>query len=122
MPARFLLPVVSVLLLGWISCTRDPARQSVPPVSPEVMERLLFDLQVADVYSTMLQPDSLPPVNVKNKDSLAFFYHEILSHHGITEDELMTAMKWYEEHPAELEAIYGRIQAHLTELGNQYQE
>ncbi len=121
MSARYLLLIISALLLGG-GCTRDTMKQAAPPVSPEVMERLLFDLQVADVYSTMVQPDSLPPVNVKNKDSLAVFYQEVLSHYEMTEEELIAAMKWYEEHPSELEAIYSRIQAHLTELGGLYKE
>ncbi len=121
MSARYLLLIISALLL-WGGCTRDVAKQSVPPVSPEVMERILFDLQVADVYSTMVQPDSLPPVNVKNKDSLAVFYREIISHYGMTEEDLLTAIRWYEEHPAELEAIFGRIQAQLTELGELHKE
>lgn len=123
MPTRLVFVIIAAIgLTSTLACNRDPVQQSKPPVAPELMEQILFDLQVADVYSTMLQPDSLPQVNVKNKDSLAVYYRDILSHYNMTEEELATAMQWYSEHPAELETIYGNLQARFTELGSQYKE
>jgi hypothetical protein len=116
MTARYFL-IASFCLLS-LGCARNDTKEKAP-ISSDVMEQILFDLQVADVYSTMVQPDSLPPVNVKNKDSLAQYYSDILAHYKLTEEELRAAMRWYEEHPAELEAIFGRLQSRFTELGEQ---
>jgi len=92
------------LPLAVISCTPEK-REHLPP---DVMESLLLDIQLADVYSVMTQPDSLT-VNARNMDSLAQFYTGILKHHHITEEAFRSSMAWYEEHPKELEEIYSRI-------------
>ncbi len=115
MPAKFRGYSILFCLILW-SCSNEKEIEQAP-VSSQTMEQILFDLQVADSYSTMLQPDSLPPVNVKNKDSLARFYMEIFAFHKITEEEFLEAMRWYQERPAKLEIIYGNIQARLTEMG-----
>ena len=93
-----------VLSMAVISCTPEK-REHLPP---EVMESLLLDIQMADVYSVMTQPDSVT-VNARNMDSLAQFYAGILKHHHITGEAFRSSMEWYEEHPKELEEIYNRI-------------
>jgi hypothetical protein len=109
MRAACFLIVISIFLF---SCSNVEQHTHLPP---EVMERVLMDMQMADVYSVMTQPDSIT-VNARNMDSLTDFYAGILKHHNLTEEQFASSMKWYEEHPEELEEIYNRINKKLAIL------
>lgn len=77
------------------------------------MEAVLFDIQVAESYSALLNQDSLHRTNVKNIDSLSFYYQMIFDRHHITQEEFTKSMEWYTQHPEELEKIYAHL---LTKL------
>ncbi|MEZ5016779.1 MAG: DUF4296 domain-containing protein [Flavipsychrobacter sp.] len=97
---QFLFYFLCLVVL--VAC--EPKEQPAP-VSKEQMQQILTDINYAEVYSTMVN-DSLQQIMNKNKDSLAVYYNTILTHHGITMDELIESFSWYQKHPDVLEAVY----------------
>ena len=93
------------LLLGVFLLTACEADEDKAPVAKDKMQLILTDINYAEVYSTMVN-DSLQQVMNKNRDSLAMFYKDILTHHGLTMDELIESFTWYQKHPQELEKVY----------------
>lgn len=73
------------------------------------MEKILYDMQLADVYSLSVRGDTTEHFGQKNQDSLSRYYNEIFAHHGVKYDGFMKTMQWYKEHPAQLDTIYNNI-------------
>jgi hypothetical protein len=117
-PTRLIL-LLAFPLSVFVSCASDSQEPQGTHLSPEKMEALLFDLQLADIYSTMARPDTAAASNVRDADSLAFFYTEILAHHGVTAELFNLSMDWYESHPAQLEPITTRISDRLAALSGE---
>lgn len=93
-----------------VSCKQEEQK---PPVPKEQMQQVLIDINLAEVYSTMVN-DSLQQIMNKNVDSLAVFYNSILNHHGITMEELQAGFAWYQKHPDVLETIYQDMIPEIT--------
>lgn len=87
------------------------------PISREKMTSILLDVHFAEAYSSMLKSDSLQKKhNNKNIDSLALFYKQILNKHQVSIDLFDSAMKWYSNHPQEMDSVYTHILPVLDSL------
>ena len=98
---HYFLPAVAALLLLH-SCKMNDNKQA--PVSREKMQEILTDINIAEVYSTMVL-DSTHKGGTKNEDSLAAYYHYIFEHHHITKEEFEKGMIWYKAHPDEMDSV-----------------
>jgi hypothetical protein len=105
---QFLIASILVVLLA--ACNDDG---NTPPVSTEKMGQILTDIQLAEVYSSMVD-DSLHRVMPKNQDSLAVYYKEIFAHHQVTQEEFQKAMDWYKSNPEMLDSAYKVMINELT--------
>jgi hypothetical protein len=83
------------------------------------MQKILADLHIAEVYSTMVN-DSLHQIRDKNKDSLAVYYKSVLTHYNITKEQLVQSIKWYKMHPAELDSVYAGMITDFSKLESEY--
>lgn len=91
----------------FVSC----GNKNVPPVSSDKMRDLLFDLQTAEAYSTgKFEGDSLgQKANIKNPDTLAYYYAMVFKRHDISQADFEQAINWYLRHPDELTAVYSKV-------------
>lgn len=108
---------VSVCLLALlllVACKQDK-NDHLPA---DKMEKVLIDIQLAEVYSTMAGKDSVH-TELKNNDSLAVFYREVLDHHGLTLEQFEKSLDWYREHPDKLDTVFVRS---INTLGKQEQQ
>lgn len=105
---QLLIAFVLITLLG--ACKDG---ENTPPISTDKMGKILTDVQLAEVYSSMVD-DSLHRVMPKNQDSLAVYYKEVLSHHKVTQQEFQTAMDWYKSNPELLDSVYKYMINELT--------
>lgn len=99
------------------SCNSN--NQEQPPISREKMSTLMLDIHFAEAYSSVIPKDSnAKPASVtgKNIDSLAVYHQAILSKHHIKLSEWQQALKWYIQHPSELDSVYAIILPKLDSL------
>ncbi len=99
LPTPRLYLLCGILLLA--SCNR-----SGPHLPKEEMQKVLLDVQLAEVYSTMAPKDTTGVAGSESADSLAAFYREVLAHHHTTAQEFMQSLDWYRAHPDELDSVY----------------
>jgi hypothetical protein len=99
-------------MLLLLSC-KDMLKKDEPPVAPEKMQKVLLDLHIAEVYSSMLT-DSSHQSREKNPDSLAAFYSDVFTHHGVSKNDFDKGIEWYKAHPEEMDSLYNNI---ITEVG-----
>jgi len=85
--------------------------KSDPPIGADKMRDLLFDLQAAEAYSNgKFDGDSLgQKANIKNPDTLAYYYAMVFKRHGISQVDFEQAIDWYLRHPDELTAVYAKV-------------
>lgn len=113
MKQSFLLFLFIVLA---VSCSKKE-REHLPPAQ---MQAVLYDVHLAEVYSIVLMRDSNNRSTERNPDSLAYFYKSVLHHHNITWAQFEESLKWYEEHPEELDSIYNRMIPEMSKLEGKY--
>ena len=88
-----------------ISCNQ-PTEEHLPAAK---MEQIMFDIGIAESYSTKSR-DNTNFGGVKNIDSLASYYTDILAHHKVTADQFRQSLNWYKNHPDDMDSLY----THLT--------
>lgn len=81
-------------------------------LSQDKMERVITDLQIAEVNS-MIMSDSTHQARNKNYDSLAVYYKDVLHHHNLTLEEFSKSLEWYKNNPDELDTVYAHV---ITDL------
>lgn len=107
------LRYLSSLLLAiamFASCNETVVEQ--PPsgsIAAKTFEKILYDMQLADVYSQSVRKDTTQTYGQKNKDSLARYYNEIFAHYNVTLEQFQKTMEWYKEHPPQLDTIYNNV-------------
>ncbi|MGC4056747.1 MAG: DUF4296 domain-containing protein [Chitinophagaceae bacterium] len=112
MRTRLLIAAIPVLNV-FSSCQREDK----PPIPREQMAQILIDIHLAEAYAGILTKDSVhAAVKVKNIDSLAVYYKEILQKHQVKADSFDSAFKWYRYHPALMDSLYERVVAHFDSL------
>lgn len=102
MSFKYLLPGCLFLMIMAASCRQNKGA----PLSKEEMQKVLIDVQLAEVYSTMAKNDSVQTEGLKDNDSLAVFYKEVFQHHHITADQFIQSLNWYRAHPDQLDTVY----------------
>lgn len=102
-----IIALLLVLSFVFSACSN----KSDPPIGPGKMRDLLFDLQVAEAYSNgKFEGDSLgQKANIKNPDTLAYYYAMVFKRHGISQADFEQAIDWYLRHPDELTAVYAKV-------------
>jgi len=112
---RYLLSaaIAFSLLMTTVSCDDQGAREA--PIPREKMQRLLLDINIAEVYSGMTK-DTLHKNDTKNADSLTAFYADIFAHHHVTREEFEKAMVWYKAHPDEMDSLVNAIMPEVERL------
>ena len=81
---------------------------------PEKMQKVLLDIQLAEVYGSMAGTDSLKHTGLRNNDSLIVYYHEVLAHHNITLQDFTQSLNWYRRHPDQLDSVYVKAMDKLS--------
>lgn len=97
---KYLLPVFFAIMI-FASCKKER-----PHLPKEKMKQVLNDLFIAESYSTAIGQDSTRPGAKRNTDSLARFYEEIFHHHQVSREDFNYSIRWYEEHPEDLDSLF----------------
>lgn len=79
------------------------------------MEQIMFDLGIAESYSTKGR-DNNNFGGVKNMDSLAAYYKEIMAHHNVTAEQFSQSLTWYKARPDEIDSIYTHLAARADKV------
>ena len=105
----------SVAFLVMMLCCLSCKEEEQPHLSREEMMKVLQDVHLAEVYSTMVDFGEERTTN-KNLDSLAKYYNVVFQAHGITQEEFNASAEWYAQHPNELDSVYTKMVTSLNEL------
>ena len=111
MIGRKLAGVSIVLLLSVGGCKDD-----TPPIPHEKMEAMMTDAHLAEVYATQVNSTNGQLTGDRNYDTLAVLYKTLFAHHGVTQQEYLDAMDWYEKHPGHLDTVYRHTVSRLERL------
>ena len=87
---------------------------------PAKMQQVLYDLHLAEAYSTMARKDSTVRRNAKDMDSLGVYYVTIFKHHQLSADQFQESLQWYKEHPEQLDSIYSKMIPDVLKLQTRY--
>jgi hypothetical protein len=102
---------IALTILLFSACKQKETAE----ISAPQMEKILQDIHLAEVYSSMLS-DTSHRVAEKNMDSLVVYYNDILKHHKVTTEQFKSSLEWYKNNPAELDTLYGRMISSLSEV------
>ena len=80
------------------------------------MAKVLTDINIAEVYCTQVKDSVRRAPNTKDLDSLALYYKDILAHYNITAAQFTGSMKWYKNHPQEMDSLYQDVITSLPSL------
>ncbi|HRO42769.1 MAG TPA: DUF4296 domain-containing protein [Flavipsychrobacter sp.] len=89
-------------------------------IAPQQMQQILFDIHLAESYSTALHSDSTKRNTERNLDSLAVFYRSVFQHHNITQQQFEESLDWYKQNPEDLDSIYARLIPEMGKLEAKY--
>jgi hypothetical protein len=83
-------------------------KPEVDHLSHEKMENVLLDVFLAENASAM--PESNRNfAGVKNMDTLAGYYRDILAQHSLTKNEFNASLDWYKNHQNELDTVLSHV-------------
>jgi len=107
--------IVLLLCIAFItSCQRKS--EKVPHIPQSQMGKILFDIGLAETYSTMVAKDTVHKLTGRNMDSLGLYYREILAHYKVSQQEFDASLGYYREHPDELDSIYTKMLPEFEKL------
>ena len=101
---------LGVILAFGVSCGTDKGAH----LPPEKMEKVLLDIQLAEVYGSIAGVDSAYNPGIRSNDSLIVYYREVLAHHNITLKDFKQSLEWYRNHPDKLDTVYVRALNQLS--------
>lgn len=110
---RHLKNILLVALLALAACKGGNGAR----IPPEKMEKVLIDIQLAEVYASMAGRDSTHNSGLRNNDSLVAFYREVLAHHQVSLQDFKQSLDWYRQHPDKLNAIYEATMQQVSDYG-----
>jgi Domain of unknown function (DUF4296) len=97
-----------------VSCSfLQPQEEHMPA---EKMRKVLADMHMAEVYSTITGRDSTHKNQERNMDSLAHYYKEILAHYSITPEDFNKSADWYRANPDMLDSVYNDMLSRVTAM------
>ncbi len=111
------IPLLLAVLLAHFSC-RQKDEFHLPA---DKMQQVLFDVHLAEVYSIVVNQDSLHRGTDRNQDSLAAYYLSVFKHHKITPKQFEQSIDWYKHHPEDLDSIYTKMIPDMSKLDASYQ-
>lgn len=85
------------------------------PIPMPKMEKILTDLHIAEIYSTMLDTSAIKR-NDKNIDTLAVYYKDVLNHHKVSLEKFKEGMEWYKAHPGDIDSCYKHMIADIVKV------
>ena len=103
------LLLFSAFLLAACKRSAEEVADAGGRIPAKTLEKILYDMQLADVYSLSVRADSTKNFGQKNSDSRARYYNEIFAHHGVTFNQFKTTVEWYKEHPAQFDTLYQKV-------------
>ena len=103
--------LVFVLLAACKTVTTDTG-----VLSPAKLEPVILDLQLAEAYANTVNMQA--PANAVNaqNDSFLVYRKAILSKHHISDEDYTNSMKWYAQHPEQLDTMYAHVNTKLNQL------
>ena len=101
----------TALFISVFSCKQE-SNEHLPPAQ---MEQIMFDIGIAESYSTKSR-DNTNFGGVKNMDSLAVYYTEILKHHKVTADQFRQSLNWYKNHADDMDSLYTHLSVKADQL------
>ena len=110
-----LLTIVLTASLLFMSCKNTRSGDHLPP---QLMKKVLIDIQLAETYSTMVKDSLHKSIGMKNLDSLSVYYKDIFAHYKITETQFTTSLDWYKNHPDEMDTLYNGMLPIVTGMQN----
>ncbi len=113
----FTIILCAIALLS--SCEVEDA-VPVTNIPSKTFEKILYDMQMADVYSQSVRKDTTESYGVKNQDSLSRYYNEIFAHYNVTYEQFNTTMQWHKEHPMSLDSIYNNVLTRVSAEEEKY--
>ena len=113
---KYFLPLLFFTTLSAASC-KEEKKEHLPRIK---MQQVLFDIHLAESYSTFVPKDTALRKTEKNLDSLAAFYQRVFKSHNITSRQFQESMTWYKEHPEVLDSIYTRLIPEMSKLEGVY--
>ena len=116
-PRYFTIILFVAALLTSCELEDTPPATNIPA---KTVEKILYDMQMADVYSQSVRKDTSESYGIKNQDSLARYYNEIFTHYNVTYEQFNTTMQWYKEHPMNLDTIYNNVLTRISAEEERY--
>ena len=110
-PRYFTIIFCAAALLTSCDLEDTPPATNIPA---RTVEKILYDMQLADVYSQSVRKDTTESYGIKNQDSLARYYNEIFTHYNVTYEQFNTTIQWYKEHPMNLDTIYNNVLTRIS--------
>jgi len=107
---------IALLLCVVLSISCQKKQSDSEHLSQDQMGKILFDVQLAEAYSTMVTKDTVHKLTGRNMDSLGVYYKEILAHNKVSEQLFNESLNYYREHPDELDSIYTRMLPEFEKL------
>lgn len=110
---------IALFLLAGIlvSCKEEKDKDILPR---DKMQRIIADLQIAEVYSTIIDDTASHYITNRNLDSLRRYYNDIFTHHGVTPEAVAKSLEWYKRNPDQLDSVYAKAVPELTKLEAKY--
>lgn len=95
-------------LLVWASCA-DEQVDKKPPLDQETMVPILVEVQLLESRAalTHMPPDSITPIVLEK-------YQELYTKFKVTEADFKTTLKYYEDHPKVMDAVFEKVIDALT--------
>ena len=84
-------------------------------LSRQQMESIIYDVTIAEAYSTKT-PDNISFGGLKNMDTLAGYYKDVLDHYHISKEQFQTSLAWYKSQPNEIDSIYTHLSARADKM------
>lgn len=104
--------ITLLFIVGFsISCTQEEEK----PIPRDKMTEVMTDIYLAEVYSSIVNDSTGLSVN-KNEDSLALYYKSVLNHHNVSLEEFSNSLRWYSDHPTELDSVYINLLNELSTM------
>lgn len=107
---------IALLLFAGLLISCQSKNKDAEHLSQRQMGKILFDIQLAETYSSLVTKDTVHKLTGRNMDSLGIYYREILAHYKVSEQEFNTSLGYYREHPDELDSIYTKMLPEFEKL------
>jgi hypothetical protein len=108
------MALFSFLIMFFLSCSpgKEKADNSVPDeiIQPDTMVSILTEVHIAEAILREMKADN------KHKEKMAQnFYSEIFTNHGITREQFLKSIQYYQKKPEVYQEIYESVITQLSQ-------